>query len=72
MEINIYLIIMEIDFTCLTNKQFQTIKKGRRRKVIKNNEKVKTEIQLLQHHENMILNTYNNNYSNIHHWLMKE
>ncbi len=32
MEINKYLIIMEIDFTCLTNKQFQPIKKARIKK----------------------------------------
>ena len=66
---------MEIDFTCLSNKQFQTIKKARmkKRKTIINNEKVKPENQILKYHENNnIIYTYNNDYSNTHHWLMKE
>ena len=64
----------EIDFTCLSNKQFQMIKKGYNKiKKLKTIEKVKTENKLLQYHDNNnIIHTYNIDYSNTHHWLMKE
>ena len=66
----------EIDFTCLSNKEFQMIKKGYNKNKIKKRktiEKVKPENQLLQYHENNnITYQYHNSYSNTHHWLMKE
>ena len=63
----------EIDFTCLSNKQFQTIKKARMKKQKYTINNVKTENKLLQYHENKnIIYTCNNGYSNIQHWLMKE
>ena len=68
---------MEIDFTCLTNKQMNMMIKGYNRL----KKKVKVQKQhyhvisssdekiIPQYHENNINNI---DYSNIHHWLMKE
>ena len=68
---------MEIDFTCLTNKQMNMIIKGYSR--LKKKVKVKKqhndfisssdEIIIPQYHENNINNI---DYSNTQHWLMKE
>ena len=67
----------EMDFTCLSNKQMNMIIKGYNR--LKKKVKVKNQHNhvisssdekiIPQYHENNINNI---DYSNIHHWLMKE
>lgn len=63
---------MEIDFTCLTNKQMNMMIKGYNRLKKKQHYHVissSDEKIIPQYHENNINNI---DYSNIHHWLMKE